>query len=138
MGTALSVPATAIGAFGYQLVRPLEYGQSIARAAQVSIALAFSEVIRQAPLAAVCGVLVTFVVVRMPLVVSIPLAGALSATCGGIEWWWRMRASSSFNAQTICQTMAAGWGMTAIVAASIAAAKIKSPNNRHSTIGITQ
>ena len=138
IGILLAIPATGIGAFGYQLVQPLERGQSVAQMARLAIWFAIDSAISQAPLGACCGVLVAFVVVRLPSVAAVVVAGALSAACGGVEWWWLMRASSSFNAELMGQAMAAGWGATAIVATSIAAARISASLQFPAAIGVRQ
>ena len=135
-GAVLSIPANAIGWFCYNLVRPVE--RSMVTAAGLATWLAASDAVRQAPLAASCGVLVTLAIFRTPPSVSIPVAGTLSAICGGFGWWWLMRWSSSFNANTIGEAMAVSWGATAILAASIVVARITASNHQPNAAAVQQ
>ena len=129
IAAALSVPATLIGAFIYLFLRPLERAQSVLQTAEFSVVFGFAAAIRETPLAAACGAIITFAIVRTPAVVSVLVAGVLCGACAGISWWLSTRASAAIVARAISPTMAAVWGTTAIVATSVAIQRLNRQHN---------
>ena len=124
IAVVLAIPATFIGGFMYLLLRPSP-GQSVSEAVQLTIGFGLLAAIQQAPLAAVCGVFATFLVVRAAPVAAMLASGVVSAAIAEIVWWLSTKASAGIVAQVISPTMAVAWGVTAIVATGVAVRRMK-------------